>query len=148
MKSRLRSAIFSDVHLGHRTTPTEHIIQQLKLALPTNEETSNLDIIWISGDLFDRFLPLNHPDLPLIHEYIAWLLRLCKRHDIVLRVLEGTPSHDNKQAWLVEAINADVEIGADAKHVESLSIEYIERFGIHVLYIPDEWSADNDDTWM
>jgi hypothetical protein len=97
--------------------------------------------------LFDRFLNLPSEEVFEIHAFIAYLLRLCKRRDILLRVLEGTPSHDWKQSRLVESINVDANIGADAKHVSELSIETVDRFGMTLLYIPDEWSSDNDDTY-
>lgn len=143
----LRIAVFSDVHLGHRRTSTESIINNLKRDIPDTAETAELDAIFIPGDLFDRLLNLDNDNVYEIHAWIARLLRICKRRDIVLRVLEGTPSHDWKQPRLVESINQDVGIGADARHVPDLSIEHHERFGMDILYIPDEWSSDNDDTW-
>lgn len=148
ISKRLKIAVFSDVHLGHRKTPTVEIIRALKIAVPDKTETSDLDMIFIPGDFFDRFLNLPNDDVFEIHSYIGWLLRMCKRRDIVLRVLEGTPSHDWRQSRLVESINENAGIDADAKHVPELSIEYIERFGINILYIPDEWSSDNDDTYQ
>jgi hypothetical protein len=64
---------------------------------------------------------------------------MCHKYDIVLRVLEGTPSHDWKQARLIIDINANRLHPVDVRHVTVLSIEHIERFGIDVLYVPDEW---------
>lgn len=148
MKSKsLKIALLSDVHLGHRKTPADEIIRSLKVALPDNETTSTLDAIFITGDLFDRFLNLPSEEVFEIHAFIAYLLRVCKRRDILLRVLEGTPSHDWKQSRLVENINVDAGIDADAKHVSELSIETVDRFGMTLMYIPDEWSSDNDDTY-
>lgn len=143
----IRIALLSDIHLGHRKTPTEGMIDALKRAIPDDETSSLLDAIFITGDLFDRFLNLPNDVVFEIHAWIAQLLRICKRRDIVLRVLEGTPSHDWKQARLVESINTHAEINADARHVTELSIEHIDRFGISLMYLPDEWSSDNDDTW-
>lgn len=147
LNQALRIATFSDVHLGHRRTPTESIINNLKRDIPDSAETADLDVIFIPGDLFDRFLSLPDSNVYEIHAWIARLLRTCKRRDIVLRVLEGTPSHDWKQSRLVESINENTGIGADARHVPELSIEHHKRFGMDLLYIPDEWSIDNDDTW-
>lgn len=148
MKSEsLNIAVLSDVHLGHRKTPVEGTIEALKRAIPDDETSSRLDAIFITGDLFDRFLNLPNEVVFEIHAWIAHLLRVCKRRDIVLRVLEGTPSHDWKQARLVESINVHAGINADARHVTELSIETIDRFGATLLYLPDEWSSDNDDTW-
>ena len=41
----------------------------------------------------------------------------------------------------------NVEIGADIEYKIMLCIEYIERFGINILYIPDEWMHEPDDIW-
>lgn len=147
LNQALRIATFSDVHLGHRRTPTESIIANLKRDVPDTAATSDLDVIFIPGDLFDRFLTLPGTDVYEIHAWIAQLLRICKRRDIVLRVLEGTPSHDWKQSRLVESINENTGINADARHVPELSIEHHDRYGMDIMYIPDEWSSDNDDTW-
>jgi DNA repair exonuclease SbcCD nuclease subunit len=141
-------AELSDVHLGHSTTPTEHILNSLRAAFPSNSETAALDMIVIAGDLFDRLLNLPEDDVSPIRRWMNDFLRMCKRHDIVLRVLEGTPSHDWKQSAMFEEINEIADIGADCKYVSNLSIEYIERFGFTFLYVPDEWRPDPNQTWQ
>lgn len=145
LKNPLNIFVFSDVHLGHRRTPTELIVDNIKSVLPDDVRSDKIDMIIIPGDLFDRFLNLPQDDTYQIHSFIGWLLILCKKRNIVLRVLEGTPSHDWKQPKLIDQIN-DL-VGADAKHMPMLDIEHIDKFDIDVLYIPDEWSHDNDDTW-
>lgn len=72
---------------------------------------------------------------------------MCKKHNIILRVLEGTPSHDRGQGKHFIELNKVAGIGADVKYVPTLSVEFIERLGVSVLYVPDEWEADNDSTW-
>lgn len=137
---------YSDVHLAHRKTPTTHIVENFKQSLPTGSDAKAIHMLVIPGDLIDRHLEYHQDDVYHIQSFFAWLLRYCKRHDIVLRLLEGTPSHDWKQAKNLEILNDD--IGADYKYVPVLSVEHIEKFGIDILYIPDEWSTDNDDTWL
>jgi hypothetical protein len=140
-------ASFGDVHLHHPKTPTVHVLENLYKAFPDTPETGELDIIWLEGDLFDGLMNLPDPNVVEIRMWINYFLRLCKKRDIVLRVLEGTPSHDWKQSRLFVSINEIAQIGADVAFVETLSIEYIERFGISVLYVPDEWEPEPDDTW-
>lgn len=146
--SRLKIAVMSDVHLGHDKTQTEFIVNNLYKAFPDNETTGELDIIWIAGDLFDRLLSLPTRAVSSINNWAYSFLMMCKKRDIVVRVLEGTPSHDWKQPKLLVDINENAEIGVDLKHVVDLSIEHIDRFGIDVLYVPDEWRAKNIDTWV
>ena len=143
----LSIAVFSDIHLHHAKTPTIHILDNLYKAFPDTPETGELDIIWLAGDFFDGLMNLPDPNVVEIRMWINHFLRLCKKRDIVLRVLEGTPSHDWKQSKLFTSINEIAQIGADVAYMETLSIEYIEKFGVSVLYVPDEWEPEPDDTW-
>ncbi|MND14830.1 hypothetical protein D3C81_193510 [compost metagenome] len=137
-----------DIHLGHHNTKTSHIIKNLYKAFPDNAETGELDMIIIAGDLYDRLMYYPDPNIPEIRRWMFSFLSMCKRRDIVVRILEGTPSHDWKQSAHFIAENEIAEIGADIKYVEVLSIEHIEKFGINVLYVPDEWKHDTDDVWL
>lgn len=141
-----RSDNISDVHLAHPKTKTKKIIAGLKAIYPDNEETAALDVIFIHGDLFDRLVTLNDEVVGEIEAYFFWLLRLCVRHDIALRILEGTPSHDWKQSRRIIEINNHAELGCDVKYIDKLCIEYMERFDCNVLYIPDEWQSSTEKT--
>lgn len=138
----------SDVHLGHDKTRTEFIVENLLNAFPDNETTGELDLIWIAGDLFDRLLSFPTDSVTAISSWAYQFLTMCAKRDIVVRVLEGTPSHDWKQPKFMVEVNENANIGADLKYLPELCIEHIDRFGIDVLYVPDEWRAKNIDTWV
>jgi DNA repair exonuclease SbcCD nuclease subunit len=144
---KLRIGELGDVHLLHNKTSTEHILKNLYKAFPDNAETGELDLIIIAGDLFDRLTTYPDTNIALIRRWMFMFLNMCKRRDIVVRILEGTPSHDWKQSVHFVTENEVAGIGCDIKWVESLSIEHIERFGINVLYVPDEWKHETDDVW-
>ena len=148
MNSRLKVGVMSDVHLGHDKTKTEFIVENLLNAFPDNETTGELDLIWIAGDLFDRLLSFPTDSVTAISSWAYRFLTMCAKRDIVVRVLEGTPSHDWKQPKFMVEVNENAGIGADLKYLPELCIEHIERFGINVLYVPDEWRAKNIDTWV
>lgn len=137
--SELNIASFSDVHLGHPVMTTEHVVMNLRRAFPDNADTAKLDIIFIVGDFFDRNLTLSAEVNYVIRPYIRDLLLLCKKHNIKLRVLKGTPSHDWEQSKLFTHINDLMDIQADVKYFNVLDVEYIDEFGINILYLPDEW---------
>lgn len=144
----LNIAEFSDVHLGHGRTPNEWIIAGLQNAFPDNPETGDLDLIIIAGDTFDQLITL--PD-NVVSEITIWViefLKLCKKYDICLRILEGTPSHDRKQSYVFEHQNSLHSIGADVRWVKQLEVERLERFNTSILYIPDEWNIDNLETYQ
>lgn len=145
--SKLQIACFGDVHTGHPKTPTTHILRNLRIAFPDSPRTGDLDIIFIEGDFFDRLLNFNDPNVHEIKYWIAEFLRMCKARDILVRVLEGTPSHDWRQPRHFITINETSNIGADVKYIDELCIEHIDRFDIDVLYIPDEWRVTCDETW-
>lgn len=145
-ESPLKLAFISDIHLYHNRVPTERMLRGLKKAFPDNRETGELDAIFIGGDLFDQTAHLDS-DVRAIEMWMADLLYICKRWNIVLRVLEGTPSHDRGQSAHFEIINDISGIGADCKYVETLSVEHLDTLGISVLYVPDEWRLDPEDTW-
>lgn len=148
MNSRLKVGVMSDVHLGHDKTRTEFIVENLLNAFPDNETTGELDLIWIAGDLFDRLLSFPTDSVTAISSWAYQFLTMCAKRDIVVRVLEGTPSHDWKQPKFMVEVNENANIGADLKYLPELCIEHIDRFGIDVLYVPDEWRAKNIDTWV
>jgi hypothetical protein len=82
------------------------------------------------------------------------LLQAAHRHDIAIRVLEGTPSHDRRQSeqfLMIETIMKEVLPAfnkLDLQYISTLSIVYEPAFNIHILYIPDEWRADNAQTQL
>jgi UDP-2,3-diacylglucosamine pyrophosphatase LpxH len=144
--SDLKIATVSDIHLGAKRTPTRDIIKNLKAAFPDNQETAELDMICLVGDVFDTLLSLNDEDLVEIDFWIAHLLRLCKKHDIVLYVLEGTPSHDWRQSERFVSINEIAGIGANLKYVKDISVEYEPALDIWVGFVPDESAPTTDQT--
>ena len=137
----LNLLVVGDIHLGHRVTPTPLTLQSLYKLLPNTLETQQLDYFIIEGDLFDRLLTNNYEHLSAIQTWMIWLLKTCKEHDICLRVLEGTPSHDMEQSSAFITFNDAYHIGCDLLYVDDLFIEQNERHGITFLYLPDEWTS-------
>lgn len=146
-QGELNVAFISDIHLGHPRVSTASIVDGLYKAFPNNKETSELDVIFIAGDFFDRNLYLSFDGVGEIQIFIRHLIRLCEQHNIVLRLLEGTPSHDWKQGCMFTQIHTLLESKCDFRWIENLSIEYIESLDINVLYVPDEWEHDPNETW-
>lgn len=143
----LKIATISDIHLGHDRVSTESILENLRTAFPNTQETYELDLIIIAGDLFHQILNLPEMQVRDIKIWMLDILTLCKKNNIKLRILEGTPSHDRGQGRLFDTVNTLSKLNADCKYVDVLSIEYIKDLDINVLYIPDEWRLDPDDTW-
>lgn len=144
---KLSIAEFSDIHLGHKSTPTTLTVKCMREALPDNAETAALDFIFLAGDVFDRLLNLPDEEAYTARAWVNNLLRLAKKYNIRLRVLEGTPSHDWRQSNMFEEVNRIADINADLRYVDTLSIVYEEDFDMYFLYVPDEWRPDPNTTW-
>ena len=108
-----------------------------------------MNILFIVGDVFDRGLPVNHRDVPYIVSWMRRLLARCARRGIVVIVLEGTPSHDRLQSQLFVAINDSAEEAdrCDLRYIKEVSIEYIEKYDINLLCIPDEKNTSDEVTY-
>ena len=140
----MKYAVTSDIHFGHKNTPTEHIIASLRKHLLTPANHS-LDVLFFAGDVFDHLLYLNTREAQLVMQFFHQLLTYCNTHDIALRVLEGTPSHDWYQSSILAKMNEVRKAPADLRYVRALEIEHLERIGKHILYIPDEWCSEQDE---
>lgn len=141
-----RVATFSDIHLGHKANDTMSILKMLDNEIFTKKLLDKIDILFFAGDLFDRLLQLDYPALPEMDAWFAKLLAACEHKGLIFRVLEGTPSHDRGQPQRLQTIYEIIGCKADFQYIDVLKIEYIEKFDLNVLYIPDEWKNDNSDT--
>lgn len=136
----------SDIHLLHPRNPTRLIVQNLITAF-SDPDARKLDILFICGDVFDSLGMLNSQDFIYVSQYISFLFKYARENNVIIRVLEGTPSHDREQSRLFEAIyENDGYHDVNFKYVTTLSIEYIEAIGKNVLYIPDEWRHTTEET--
>ena len=125
MKSPLKMAVFSDIHLGHMKNDTADIIKNLDNAMKDKAWLRELDVLFLSGDVFDRLLYLPEDSSNAIRLWISHMLRMCAEYDIILRVLEGTPSHDWGQPELFISTNVIGDIKANVKYQSTLCIEHI-----------------------
>lgn len=147
IKKDIDYLVISDIHLGHRKNSSSEIITNLKYVIGEHVKNNKLNLIFLAGDVFDSLLTLSADDVGDIILWIEWLFDLCAKHEIKLRVLEGTPSHDWWQSKLFVNVGNIIKLDLDFKYIQSLSIETIDTLGLSVLYVPDEWSTDTDDTY-
>lgn len=143
---RFRFISFGDVHLAHPRTPTTLVLNNLTTYAVNDKVFKDLDLCFITGDLFDLLLSNNDPRLYEIHRWLTYLMRMCAKHDVLLRIVEGTPSHDRGQSIFLPEQAKNAEIPVDLHYASTLSIEYIPRFDIHILYVPDKWRTDTSET--
>lgn len=134
-----------DVHLGHRATPAAFIIRNLELTI-TDAMLQEADMLIITGDLFDRQLQNGDDVVHQINRWITLLMLRCAAFDVMIRIVEGTPSHDREQSkfFVEQRINANIDV--DLHYTKNLSIEYIEKLDSYFLYVPDKHNPSTDVT--
>jgi hypothetical protein len=144
-------ACVSDIHLLHPKTPTALIIDNLDKCFTNNKALCNVDMVVLAGDVFDREAAFQDRNVHLCLVWISRLLKLCVEHGIVLRVLNGTPSHDREQSisfvTMVESFGLTKE-QLDFRYIDKVEVERIDKLKIDVLYVPDEVHYDTAYTWI
>ncbi len=103
--------------------------------------------MFIAGDLFERQLEYNHPASGRILLFVDKLMDECSKHTCKLRVLEGTPSHDNKQNKIFDDVYATGKYSCDMKYVDTLSVEYLPDWDMRILYVPDKIRTTTQEVW-
>ena len=139
--------VISDIHLGHRKNPISNIARNLLEYLNKVILAYKLDLVFIAGDTFDRPLELRSEEAQEAITCLYEIIKLLSKHKIKLRVLEGTPSHDWKcSSYFVHLANIS-NLPIDLRYIKSLSVEVIEDLNLSVLYVPDEWHPDTNETF-
>lgn len=143
----LRIVSLGDIHLGHHQTPTELIIRNLERYALNERTLKDVDLLVLTGDIYDRLLSNADANVRRINSWITRLLYLCARLQVAIRLVEGTPLHDRQQPHFFIDQAKDAKIPVDIHYATTLSIEHMERFGLTILYVPDKWRACTLQTW-
>lgn len=147
LSEKIINIIFgTDFHLGSKRTPSYTTLKSIKAAWPDSPEMTKYDIFFIGGDWMDRLLNLADRDVYEAQEAAIHILEICKKYNIKLRIVEGTCSHDRRQSIMFTEFNERLKIGCDLKYFQDLSIEFINDLNLTVLYLPDEWHHDSNET--
>lgn len=156
MSLNFKSLEISDIHLGHDGNKTITILEHLEMFFKEHHKTiSKVNVININGDIFDKLLLRSSIDFKLSMDWLCELMWFCSLYNIKLRILEGTASHDWKQAKNLQdtlksykIIDKESNLKLDFKYIDTLHIEYMEEFDIHILYVPDDYKKDSTETYL
>lgn len=143
----IRYLVLSDIHLGHPINPTEKISLNIQLFFNRYKEVlKDIDIIFIAGDIFDRYIPSYKEEYLMATKTLTFILLFCKENNIKLRILEGTPSHDWGQAKTISTIIKELSIDIDYLYIDTLYIEKMKDLNLTILYVPDEYKHNASET--
>lgn len=134
---------FSDQHTLHNNTPTQHVLYNASQFLTRSHNLEEVDLVVFGGDFYDRLVDTSHPDMRATQHWIRDFLLECLKHNVIVRVLEGTSSHDREQP---ENFIVQCPEGLNLKWVKELSYERIDELGIDMIYVPDNMGGVSPDT--
>jgi len=137
----LKVITITDLHLDVPSVPVPVLIRHLNIWLDKNSKRfEEADIFIINGDLFHRAVSLmNTPTIEIIN-WIISILELCKKYDLIFRILDGTGSHDYHQSRIFVPLFKALQLG-DAKFINDVTVENIK--GFNVGWIPDNKGTAN-----
>lgn len=138
----------SDHHTSHRRTPTAHVLRNLSTFLYTDVDLSTIDVLFFTGDVFDRRVEKEDEEFKYTLNYFKDLFQRYKKANPKgkVRFVEGTTLHDWDQ---IQHIMLTVEEDMDVKHFDKISIETFDDLdGLTVMYVPDNMASKTpDEIW-
>lgn len=134
----MRLVNISDIHIGKKDDM--RLKEELEIFFDYLKDTENIDMITISGDLFDRVLTANEYGTTLALEFIQRLIDLYIP-EIDIRIIKGTRSHDFNQLDILKVFKE--KAGSHFKIIEKNEVEVFN--GYKILYLPEEYPTDYDD---
>ena len=134
----MRLVNISDIHIGKKDDMK--LKEELEIFFDYLKDAENIDMITISGDLFDRVLTANEYGTTLALEFIQRLIDLYIP-EIAIRIIKGTRSHDFNQLDILKVFKE--KAGSHFKIIEKNEVEVFN--GYKILYLPEEYPTDYDD---
>lgn len=135
-----------DIHFGVPSVPVGAISTSFKMVYEAAKRRGIKKLV-IGGDLTDRPLELTNDYGSEFIEFGIWLLEDAEKHDIEIIVIEGTPSHDWKQARIFERLKESIGSNVKLVYISVLSIVNLDGFG-NVLIVPDQWRSSTETTLL
>ena len=101
-----------------------------------NMEPGYLTVLTIAGDLFHNILKQDDPSAKVAIEWLHHLCQISLYKGFVVRVIQGTPTHDGKQLSMFKFLEKDYPI----KLYDDITQERIA--GVTYLFIPEKtWNS-------
>lgn len=141
----LRILSTSDWHLGNARVSASAICDRLRTVLFPRLTTC--DLLNIGGDVWHTLLTFSD-EANVIIALIIDLLRLCHTHNVVVRVLLGTFTHDRNQSSLFAIYHEKCRFTNDLRYIDQVCLEWIESLDLRILYLPDDLPYESSDACL
>lgn len=136
----------SDHHTLSQSTPTQHVLNNMSTFYYQDHDLNKVALVIKGGDLMDRLVESNNPDLFKVKAWGRKFLTACHKSDTAVLLLEGTWSHDWGQPKHLETVAPE---GMDFRYVDTLSIQHYPKLNnLTVMCVPDNMgSMTPDEIW-
>lgn len=135
----VEGVVINDIHFG--VPDSARIYQELKQFKDFINNNKNLQFVVIAGDYFDRKLSVGDISTYYAISFFHELIEICKERKLILRVIQGTRSHDLNQLNLFSTFQTDGEL--NFRIINEVSTEELLP-DFNVLYIPEEYPEDSE----
>lgn len=135
-----------DVHFGVPSVPVGAVTASFKMVYEAAKRRGITKVV-IGGDLTDRPLELTNDYGSEFVQFGIWLLKDAEENGIEIIVIEGTPSHDWKQARILERLRDSIGSSVKLVYISVLTIVNLDGFG-DVLIVPDQWRSSTETTLL
>lgn len=137
----MRILSFGDLHISS-IKDANYIYNVMTDILEKELVFNKTDAVVILGDYFHRLLKVNEDYTALAINIMSYLVRICKKNKIKIRLVYGTESHDSGQYILFNYHLTEPDL--DFKIITTATKE--ELFpGVNVLYLPEEYMLSKED---
>ena len=137
--------VIADLHIGKKDDQklAEEIEERFTKVIKEYNSNKGLDLIVISGDLFDRIVRLNEYAGVYAVSFMTKLVEWAWDNSIIVRILKGTKTHDYNQLQVFYDLQFRFTNFKIIWKVQTETIHSI-RTGMmfRALYIPEEYPSD------
>ena len=129
--NKMKILTVGDIHLYHEHTKIGNTIKSLLNTIKHQQ----IDMLVINGDFTHRVIPPLTDSYHLFITVVNEIILYCSTNNIILRVVDGTNSHDMGQLQIFETIIKSLGINIDFKYLSKITYEE-NKIG-KMLYVPD-----------
>lgn len=136
----VKGVSINDIHFGIRDS--KRLYEELQIVKDYLWE-HDVDLLTLNGDYFDCKLSVGDPATFYAVSFFDELIKIVREKKIVLRVLQGTKSHDLNQLQIFKHYEEDISL--DFRIIETAEEEELFDDQFKVVYIPEEYPENADE---
>lgn len=136
-----RILLFADLHIGSiKNIP--YVYNTITNIFDKEIQLRKIDAVIFLGDYFHQLFKCNSEYIRLAINIMSYLMLLCRRKNIKVRMIYGTESHDSDQYGIFSFFEKCSDF--DFKVITTAQAENL-FFNCKVLYLPEEYVYDKNE---